>query len=138
VVEIYIFTIAGRLINRFGIKVILVGSLLLTALRWWMTGVYAGNWLILLVVQLTHAASFGLTHAASMQFIQHYFAPDQQSRAQALYVGGAFGTGGAVGALAAGYLWLDGAGAGQTFTFAAIASLLGALVTMAIDPKRLP
>ncbi|MFT4926665.1 MAG: PPP family 3-phenylpropionic acid transporter [Phenylobacterium sp.] len=133
--EIFIFMVAGRLIVEFGIKTVLMVSLVLTGLRWSVTGYYADIWWILALVQLLHAVSFGLTHAASMQFIQHYFAPEQQSRGQALYVGGAYGVGGAIGSLLAGILWQNGAGAIQTFNFAAVASLLAAVAILFL-PKH--
>jgi PPP family 3-phenylpropionic acid transporter len=136
VAEIFIFMIAGRLIVEYGIKAILIGSLLLTALRWWVTGYYGDIWWVLALVQLLHAASFGLTHAASMQFIGHYFNSRQQSRAQALYVGGAFGAGGATGSLLAGFLWQNGAGATQTFNFAAIAALLATVAVLFIQIEK--
>ncbi len=134
--EIFIFMVAGRLIVEYGIRTILTVALLLTGFRWWVTGYYADVWWILAIVQVMHAASFGLTHAASMQFIQHYFKAGQQSRGQALYVGGAFGAGGALGALLAGFLWQNGAGAAQTFNFAAVAALLAALAALLIKPSE--
>lgn len=132
--EILIFMVAGRLIVEYGIKTIFVICLLLTTLRWWVTGYYADIWWVLALMQILHAASFGLTHAASMQFIGHYFTPEQQGRGQALYVGGAFGAGGAIGSLLAGYLWQNGAGAVATFNFAAIAALLATVSVFFIKP----
>jgi PPP family 3-phenylpropionic acid transporter len=73
-----------------------------------------------------HAASFGLYHSASILFIRQHFDINQQSRGQALYVGGVYGIGGAIGAYFAGLLWLDGVGAQASFNFAAVTVLIGA------------
>lgn len=134
IAEIGIFIIAGYLFKQFSIKVLLVFSIFITALRWYLTGHYADTAIILIFAQLIHAASFGLYHSASMQFIQLHFKANQQNRGQAIYIGGVYGGGGAIGAYIAGIMWQEGAGASETFTMAAIMALIGTALALFI-PK---
>ena len=75
-----------------------------------------------------HAASFGLYHSASIQFIQQHFHSHQQNRGQAIYIAGVYGVGGAVGAYISGYLWNGGLGAIKSFEFAALICLIGCVL----------
>ena len=137
IAEIGIFIIAGRLFKNFRIKVLIVFSLLVTALRWYLMAYFGDVAWLLVLTQITHAASFGLYHSASMQYIQRHFTPAQQNRAQAVYVSGVYGIGGAIGAYLAGLLWLDGAGAEQSFIFAASAALIAAIIGLFINIKHI-
>ncbi len=137
IAEIFIFIVAGKFISAVGIKRVLILSLFLTALRWFVVARYGENWLLLSGVQLLHAASFGLVHAASIKFINQYFDENQKSRGQAIYIGGAYSGGGALGALISGYLWMDGAGAMNSFLFAAGASAAAGIVAMLIPTAML-
>ena len=133
--EIFIFLVAGRLISLFGVKWILVISLLLTALRWCCLAFFAQYTPVLIFSQLLHAFGFGMTHAASMHFIHRYFGSKYQSRGQALYVSIAFGVGGALGSYFAGQFWQQGTGATLTFTFAAISALVGAAMLLFVSSR---
>jgi PPP family 3-phenylpropionic acid transporter len=135
--EIIIFLQAGKLITLFGVKWILVISILLTALRWYLLAVAANNPAILVASQVLHAFSFGMTHAASMHFIHHYFGNKFQSQGQAIYISVGFGLGGAIGAYGSGYFWQQGQGAQLTFTLAAVAAVLSALSLVFISSKRM-
>jgi len=86
--------------------------------------------LILLFSQCIHAFSFGLTHAASMQFVHQHFEPSQKNRGQALYTSISFGVGGSVGSLLAGYLWLSPAGASVVWQISAFAALTGSIMIL--------
>jgi PPP family 3-phenylpropionic acid transporter len=134
--EIVIFLQAGKLIALFGVKWILVSSILLTALRWYLLAVFANNPAILVLSQILHAFSFGMTHAASMHFIHHYFGHRFQSQGQAIYISIGFGLGGAIGGYGAGYFWGQGQGAELTFTLAAVAAVLSALSLIFVSSKR--
>jgi PPP family 3-phenylpropionic acid transporter len=135
--EVVIFLQAGKLITLFGVKWILVISILLTALRWYLLAVAANKPAILLVSQALHAFSFGMTHAASMHFIHHYFGNKFQSQAQAIYISVGFGIGGAIGAYGTGYFWQQGQGAELTFTLAAMAAGLSAMSLVFVSSKRM-
>ena len=65
-----------------------------------------------------------------MIFISEHFTPCQQSRGQAVYLGGVYGVGGAIGAYVAGVLWLNGTGASTAFLTASAAALIAALVML--------
>ncbi len=134
--EVVIFLLAGRLINRFGIKWTLLISTLLTALRWYLLAIAAQYWPTLVISQLLHAFSFGLIHAASINFIHHFFGGQFRSQGQALYTSIGFGIGGAAGNYAAGLIWQQGQGAELAFTLATGFALLGAVLVACI-PSRL-
>lgn len=136
VAEIAVFFVAGRLYQLFGARLLIVFSLLVTAIRWYITGHFADNVYILLLAQLLHAASFGLYHSASIQFVQQHFQSNQQNRGQAIYIAGVYGIGGAIGAYVSGYLWKDGFGAVQSFEFAAIMCLIASGLACFIVAKK--
>ncbi|WP_100642036.1 MFS transporter [Alteromonas facilis] len=135
--EVIIFMLAHRLLQRFGVKWLLIVSILLTAIRWWVLGFLAHANEMLIVSQLLHAFSFGLTHAVSVAFIHHYFHADFQSRGQAIYIGVAFGAGGALGNWLAGQMWSQGSGSLESFTFAAIIALVSALILLPLSKQKL-
>ncbi len=136
VAEIFIFIYAGNIFKYFHVKAVLAFSILATALRWFVVAQYGDVFILLALSQVLHAASFGLNHTASILFLQQYFDNNQQSRAQAVYVGGVYGIGGAIGAFAAGIYWLDGQGTEYTFTLAAICALLGGLLALFMPQKN--
>ncbi|WP_085298028.1 MFS transporter [Cognaticolwellia mytili] len=135
VAEIGIFIFAGLFFKSFSLKTLISSSILLTALRWYIVGHYADSDIALALSQLIHALSFGLYHSASIAFIQQHFNANQQSRGQAIYIGGVYGIGGAVGAYMAGILWQDGMGAMTTFDFAALTAFIGGVSALFITNK---
>ncbi len=137
VAEILIFIFASYFFKSFSLKALLVFSLVVTAIRWALVALYADSIWLLAFTQLIHAASFALFHSASMIFISNHFTSCQQSRGQAIYLGGVYGVGGAIGAYVAGILWLDGLGADTAFITASAAALLGATLMMLL-PKVEP
>lgn len=135
--EVIIFLQAGKLIALFGVKWILFISILLTALRWYLLAVAASSPVMLVLSQILHAFSFGMTHAASMHFIHGYFGKQFQSQGQAIYISVGFGVGGAIGGYGAGLFWQQGQGAEFTFILAAVAAVLSALSLLLISSKRM-
>ncbi len=126
VAEILLFVVVHRALLRWPIKTILLASLLLSALRWYLMAYHADNFLLLLIAQLLHAASFGSFHAVAIEYIRRFFRDGHQGQGQALYSGIGFGGGGALGALVSGLLWERGAE--LAFAVAAAACLLAALL----------
>jgi PPP family 3-phenylpropionic acid transporter len=135
VAEIGVFVFAAIFFKSFSLKTLISMSILLTAFRWFIVGHFANSDMALAFSQLIHALSFGLYHSASISFIQQHFNANQQSRGQAIYIGGVYGVGGAIGAYVAGLLWQEGIGAVITFDFAAITALIGGILALFLRNK---
>jgi PPP family 3-phenylpropionic acid transporter len=125
--EVIIFLFMHRWLPRFGLRYVLLISLLLSSLRWVLIALFPQNLPILLFAQLLHAASFGTYHAAAIAWVHRHFTGSTQGRGQALYSSVSFGAGGALGSLLSGYLWLT-PGPMWTFILAAIAALVGFII----------
>jgi PPP family 3-phenylpropionic acid transporter len=134
--EVIVFIYATRLIKQFGVKALLVISILATALRWLLLALFPQFTAIIVFTQVIHALSFGLTHAASVYYLQVTFPRAFQSRAQALYVSIAFGVGGASGSYIAGLLWRQGEGAYVSFMFSAAMAFIASLILLALPHKN--
>ena len=132
IAEILLFLIMGRLLRRFDLRQLLIGSFVLAALRWLLLGWGAGELWLLIPAQLMHAATFGCFHVAAVHFVQRHFSERLQGQGQAMYAT-LSGCGGALGALYAGYSWAA-LGAGWTFTLAGIAAGVAAVLL----GRRLP
>ena len=126
VAEVLMFLAMSWILARFSLRRVLLASLLLAALRWWLLGTFAEHPGVLLFAQLLHAATFGSFHAAAIAFVQRSFGARQQGQGQALYAALA-GTGGALGALYSGYSW-NALGATITFSIASVAALVAAVI----------
>lgn len=105
VAEVVLFWRMAALMQRFSLRAIYLGSLVLAMLRWACIGFVADNLLLLFLTQCLHAASFGSFHAASIEIIRRLFSQGNQGQGQALYSSISYGLGGAAGALMAGYCW---------------------------------
>lgn len=128
IAEIGVFLLIHRWLPRLGAWRLLLISLVLTTLRWLLIAFFPEHLIIILFAQTLHAASFGLYHAVAIHLIHQYFTGRSQGRGQALYSSLSFGAGGAVGSLAAGYLW-DGVSAQATYIAAAGMSLLAVAIS---------
>ncbi|MDH5395578.1 MAG: MFS transporter [Gammaproteobacteria bacterium] len=131
--EVVIFMRMHKLVPRFGLKRLLITSLLLAAGRWLMIAYFPVNTPLMIAAQLLHAASFGVYHAVSIQLIHHYFVGKHQGKGQALYSSVSFGAGGAIGSLYAGYSW-ESFGTTTTFIGACVVSLIAAYIAY----KKIP
>ena len=78
----------------------------------------------LLFVQLFHAGTFAAHHSASIQLMQQWFHGATQSRGQAMYTTVAYGLGGTVGGIVAGWVW-EGFGPSHAFALSAVACVIG-------------
>jgi PPP family 3-phenylpropionic acid transporter len=121
--EVAVFTVMAKWVPRFGERNLLLMSLLLGAVRWLMTALFAESLLLMFLVQMLHAASFGVIHAVSIHMIHDLFRGKLQGRGQALYSSLSFGVGGVVGSLLGGYVWTT-QGASSIFILSALLSLL--------------
>jgi MFS transporter, PPP family, 3-phenylpropionic acid transporter len=125
VVEIVFFYYQAPLFRRFGVRRLMIASLLLAAVRFLMIGFGAQSLLILLCAQVLHAASFGVHHSASVATLQRWFSGPLQARGQALYTSISYGLGGTLGGLILGGFW-DTFGAQTVYLVAALFALGGA------------
>lgn len=127
IAEVIIFLFMHRWLPRFGIRSVLLLSVLLSAIRWLIIGFYPNSFDLLLFAQLLHAASFGTYHAAAIAWVHQHFTGRNQGRGQALYSSVSFGAGGAIGSLFSGYFWLN-PGPTITFSLAAAASFIALII----------
>ena len=124
--EILMFMLAPRLLGRFGVNRLLIVSLGFTTVRWLLMAYFVESYILLGVSQLLHGFTFGLVHAASIQFVHRHFDISHRSKGQALYASLSFGVGGALGTWLCGMIWGDGSGA----SFAWIAAAVCAFISM--------
>lgn len=129
VVEIVFFFYQAPIFKRFGVKKLMVASLLIAVLRFLMIGLGAQSLFILLVAQVLHAATFGIHHSASVATLQRWFSGPLQARGQALFTSISYGLGGTLGGLVLGGFW-DTFGAQSVYLIAAMFSLGGAGAAM--------
>lgn len=129
IAEVAIFMVMHKLVPVFGLRKLLLLSLLLAMLRWTLIGKFPESMTIVLFAQLLHAATFGIYHATSIQLIHEYFTGKHQGKGQALYSSLSFGAGGAIGSFLSGYTY-DYLGPAVMFYGAAFVSLLAFFVAM--------
>ncbi len=103
--EIGLFVVMGRLIGAVGARRLMLFVLSATAVRWLLTPLVVESLPLLVLLQLSHALTFGAYHALAVYYVQQYFPGSLQGRGQAFYNAAAYGVGGSVGSLGSGYLW---------------------------------
>lgn len=134
--EIVMFMFAPRLLGRYGVNTLLIISIAMTVVRWLLVAFGVDNPLLLGLSQVLHAFTFGLTHAASIQFVHKHFDVSHRSQGQALYASLSFGVGGALGTWVCGYIWGDGSGAIWSWVFAACCAFVAMLAVLFIPRDK--
>jgi PPP family 3-phenylpropionic acid transporter len=129
IAEIVIFLLMHRWLPKYGIRLVLIISLILSTCRWLLIGFFPDNLTLILIAQLLHAASFGSFHAAAIAWVHQHFIGKNQARGQALYSSIGFGAGGVLGSLLSGYFWLS-PGPTMTFFMAAMTTFLATLIAL--------
>ena len=129
IAEVVIFLFMHHFLPHFGLRFVLILSLILSTLRWLLIGFFPDILPILLFAQLLHAASFGTFHAAAIAWVHKHFVGKNQARGQALYSSVGFGAGGVLGSLLSGYLWVS-PGPTATFFMAAMTTLVASLIAL--------
>ncbi|TFW09998.1 MFS transporter [Oxalobacteraceae bacterium OM1] len=124
-VEIGFFFWQAPIFRRFGVRRIMVASLVIAVARFLLIGLGAASVWLLLIAQLMHAATFAAHHSASIATLQRWFSGPLQARGQALFTSISYGLGGTLGGLALGELW-DTFGAQTVYLAAAMFSLAAA------------
>lgn len=127
--EVFVYLVIHRVIRTWGLRWLMIMSLLMASLRWLLIGVFVDSVAVLLFAQLLHAATFGVYHAVAIQYIHREFRGAHQGRGQALYSSISFGAGLALGTLASGYMW-ESIGSMQTFLFAAAISSVAVIIAV--------
>jgi len=125
--EVVIFLVVHRWLPRFGAVRLMQLTLLLTTLRWIVIGALPESVAALVLAQLLHAFSFGVAHAAGVEFIRQHFTGGTQGRGQALLSSVCYGAGGVLGFWLAGLIW-QWFGALPSFAVSAGMALAGALL----------
>ncbi|WP_455207637.1 MFS transporter [Kaarinaea lacus] len=128
IAEVVLFLMMHFLVPRFGLRKLLLVSLLLAALRWLIIGYYVNTLWMLIIAQVLHAASFGIYHASAIELIHRYFTGRHQGKGQALYSSLSFGAGGAAGSLYSGLMW-DSVGATAAFVLASLVAVLAFIIS---------
>lgn len=123
--EIVFFFYQAPLFRRFGVRALMLASLLLAALRFLLIGFGADSLLLLVLAQVLHAASFGAHHSASIVTLQRWFDGPLQARGQALFTSISYGLGGTLGGLVMSLFW-DSFGGAAVYLAAAAFALAGA------------
>ncbi len=128
IAEVVLFLFMHRLLQRWSLRVIMLASLTLSALRWFMLAFWVENTSLLLIAQCLHAASFGSFHAYAVEVVRRAFAGGLAGQGMALYSSLSFGAGGAVGAVLSGWIWEFNPA--YTFLMAAVACLLAIAIEL--------
>jgi PPP family 3-phenylpropionic acid transporter len=125
--EVILFLALHRFLTPVRFRALIIGSCLLTALRWLIIGFFPESFYLLVLGQALHAISFGLFHGVAVSMVYRYFTGRHQHRGMALYGSISFGAGGAVGSLASGYM-MGSLGADFTFAAASLTALIAAIL----------
>ena len=127
--EVIIFIAMHNFLPKIGVRLILLGSLLIAVVRWLLIGHFADILWVLIVAQTLHAFTFGTFHAAAIEAVRRLFEPSHQGKGQAIYSGISFGAGGASGSMLGGAIWETSPA--LAYDFAALASFI-AVVLVAV------
>jgi len=125
--EIFIFILMPKILRKFNFKEVLLVSLFLAVIRFFLIGYCVDILWVLILAQILHAATFGSFHVASVELVSVHFNGEHHSRGQSIYNSITYGLGGAIGGLGGG-LMIDQYGAASTFMFSSILPLIGFIV----------
>ena len=125
--EIFIFILMPKILSKFNLKEVLLISLFLAVVRFFLIGYYVDILLVLILAQILHAATFGSFHVASVELVSIHFNREHHSRGQSIYNSITYGLGGTIGGLGGGIM-IDKFGAASTFMLSSILPLIGFLV----------
>ena len=125
--EIFIFILMPKILRKFNFKEVLLVSLFLAVIRFFLIGYCVDILWVLILAQILHAATFGSFHVASVELVSVHFNGEHHSRGQSIYNSITYGLGGAIGGLGGG-LMIDQYGAASTFMFSSILPLIGFII----------
>ena len=125
--EIFIFILMPKILSKFNLKEVLLISLFLAVIRFFLIGNYVDILWVLILAQILHAATFGSFHAASVELVSVHFNREHHSRGQSIYNSITYGLGGTIGGLGGGIM-IDQYGAASTFMLSSMLPLIGFIV----------
>ena len=134
-IEIAMFWHSPRLIARYGAGRLMTLCMLVTAVRWTITAIYAQSLPIMLLAQCTHALSFAIFHACCMRQMADFFPGKRAAAGQSLLYGFSSGVGGVLGAAMAAVAWEN---SGGRAAFLAAAAVTGVAWVVYLRRKRVP
>lgn len=134
--EVVLFIVMHKLLQRFTLRQIMFASLILSVIRWLLLGFYVDNWLIVVIAQMMHAATFGSYHAFAVEMIRRFFTGGLEGQGMAMYSSLSFGAGGAVGAVLSGWVWA--LNPQITFIAAAVVCALAVIISYWVTEKHKP
>lgn len=117
IAELFLFFIMARILDHFSLRTILIFSVVVGVFRWVVIGSFPNSLPLLIIAQITHAATFASYHAAAVEWVRSKFGRRYQGQGQALYSATSFGAGSALGALVSGWLWTDTLSINWTYTW---------------------
>ena len=123
IAEILIFVYQHNFINKLSPVRWIKIAVFLTALRWFMLYLFAGNLVMIALSQLIHAFSFALFHTASLFYISNHY--KNKTLAQQFYAGIAYGMAAFLGSIISGLLYGD-----NLFLYESIFAFLGFIVML--------
>ena len=127
--EIFIFFLMPKIIRFLNFKQVLLISLFIAVVRFYLIGSFADCLLIIFIAQMMHAFTFGSFHVASIEMINQFFSGKNHAKGQALYNSITYGVGGALGGLGGGYI-IQMYSASAAFTLSAIFPLIGFFIAL--------
>lgn len=72
VAEVVAFIFMHRMIGRFGVRGVMLFSLLMAVVRWAVIALYPTNIVLLLMSQLLHAFTFGALHSTGVALVHNF------------------------------------------------------------------
>ncbi|KAL0248544.1 hypothetical protein GEMRC1_003780 [Eukaryota sp. GEM-RC1] len=136
--EILILFMFSRLPKDTNWSGLIVISMLLGSLRWFITAVGTSYPWLIVVVQSFHSFTFGIFHCSSIELMEQLVPVELRSTGRTLYNGIVMGIGGVVGFLIAGWQYDLNGGRGA-FLVSAVMDLIAPLVLigfMVLNSKK--
>jgi PPP family 3-phenylpropionic acid transporter len=124
--EVVFFACAGRFFARLADHRWLVLAALASAVRFAFTAAFADVFVLLLLVQLSHALTFAAQHMACTSVIARHFPERLRARGSALYATLGYGVPGVLGGLGGGLI-SEAFGLAASFWAAALVALAAAI-----------
>jgi MFS family permease len=131
-IEAAVFSHGGRWIARFGAQRLLVGTVIITVLRWLALSV-ATSAPAFIGLHALHGITFGVMYVTLVHLLGERVPAELRQTAQTTLGSTALGLGGVAGALAAGNAIAHGGAQQAWLTMAAIAAL--ALIAVAVNQR---